>query len=510
MKLISLLSAVPAVTAFVVPQQEVFADLVQQDQSAFDRAKHDAVEWYDSVKSDLDELFENVGDFTKKKADSALDQALAFSHSVSTCMTDEMFNAEEWTRETLDHMEEIEEEMDIFDERIAFSGPGSEEEEPPHHRRPGPPPPDHDHPEHPPHRGPPHRRPGRGRRPHHPHRTNLTVYQIIAESKYTTKLAELINDMPDLVKELNNTEANFTIFAPVDSAFAKIPKDAPKPSKEDLKKILAYHVTPDFYPAGRVLRSHTIPTLFNSKALAKDGAPQRLAVKITLRGLTLNYISRVIAIDIFGTNGVVHGLDSIIPPPPPALTIVDLLPSEFSTLELGLTKTGLTEELAQPHEGGTLFAPSNFAFAKLGPRLNAFLFSKYGQKYLKALLKYHVVPKHVIYSDAIYRSHEDKDEDEETADRPHNPLTHLSLPTLLEDQKLYVDIARWRAFASIKVNGFVRVVVQDGIAKDGVIQVISDVLIPPKKGEDASMGHHHIGKELTVEDLKERLEPYIE
>ena len=52
---------------------------------------------------------------------------------------------------------------------------------------------------------------------------------------------------------------------------------------------------------------------------------------------------------------------------------------------------------------GTLFAPSNFAFQKLGPRINAFLFSKYGLKYLKALLKYHVVANQTLYSDAYYK-----------------------------------------------------------------------------------------------------------
>ena len=86
------------------------------------------------------------------------------------------------------------------------------------------------------------------------------------------------------------------------------------------------------------------------------------------------------------------------------MDIIDLLPGEFSTLELGLGKTGLIPALndTSNHVGGTLFAPSNFAFRKLGPRINAFLFSTYGQKYLKALLKYHVVANRTLYSDAYY------------------------------------------------------------------------------------------------------------
>ena len=75
-------------------------------------------------------------------------------------------------------------------------------------------------------------------------------------------------------------------------------------------------------------------------------------------------------------------------------------------MELGLIKTGLLDAIndTETHTGGTLFAPSNFAFKKLGPRINGFLFSRYGQKYLKALLKYHVVANQTLYSDAFYNS----------------------------------------------------------------------------------------------------------
>lgn len=93
-------------------------------------------------------------------------------------------------------------------------------------------------------------------------------------------------------------------------------------------------------------------------------------------------------------------------PPAKSVEILQLLPGEFSTLELGLTKTGLLGLLndTSNHIGGTVFAPSNFAFQKLGPRINGFLFSSYGQKYLKALLKYHVVANQTLYSDAYYKA----------------------------------------------------------------------------------------------------------
>ena len=69
---------------------------------------------------------------------------------------------------------------------------------------------------------------------------------------------------------------------------------------------------------------------------------------------------------------MIHAVDSLILPPPPAAKIVEILPGTFSTLQLGLVKTGLDKAIADgPHVGGTLFAPSNVAFAKLGPKINA-------------------------------------------------------------------------------------------------------------------------------------------
>ncbi|KAF9639348.1 putative fasciclin domain family protein [Lasiodiplodia theobromae] len=390
---------------------------------------------------------------------------------------------------------------------------------PPFHRHregefPPPPPPPHDEPPHerpphdgpphprPPHDGPPHDRPPHKGRPDHPprHKPNQTVYELIAKSKYTTKLAKLINDDAELVELLNGTTANFTVFAPTDKAFEKIPKHK-EPSKEFIKKLLLYHVSPDFYPAGRVLHTHTIPTLYKEPALGGDDFAQRLSVNIGFKGLTLNFYSRIVAIDIFGTNGVIHGLDTILIPPPKAADIISLLPGEFSTVTLGLEKTGLFDLLnSTDHAGGTFFAPSNWAFKKLGPRINAFLFSSYGEKYLKALLKYHIVPEQTLYSDAFYRPSKDDDEHSQRS-------FHVDLPTLLDDKALSVDIGYYGPFTEIKINGFSRVAIQNGIAKDGVIQVVSSVLIPPRTAETKDFWE---GEHLSVEEFKARLEPFVE
>jgi uncharacterized surface protein with fasciclin (FAS1) repeats len=191
------------------------------------------------------------------------------------------------------------------------------------------------------------------------------------------------------------------------------------------------------------------------------------------------------------------------------LKIIELLPGEFSTLQLAITKTGVLK--GHPNtfkQGGTYFAPSNIAFKKLGPKINAFLFSKYGEKYLKALLKYHVVANQTLYSDAYYNPKSTEDTIDKTDDTTTIPRGqfHVDLPTLLDDKSLSIDIARFGGFITIKINGFISVAVQDGIAKDGVIHVVSNVLIPPK----TPGGVMYQGEDLTVEDLMKRLDSFID
>lgn len=84
----------------------------------------------------------------------------------------------------------------------------------------------------------------------------------------------------------------------------------------------------------------------------------------------------------------------------------------------------------------------------------------------------------------------------------------VDLPTLLEDRSLSVDVARYGRFITIKVNGFNRVAIADGVAEDCVIHVVSNVIIPPKTV--GGVIQQWEGEELSEEDLIERLEPFVE
>jgi uncharacterized surface protein with fasciclin (FAS1) repeats len=136
--------------------------------------------------------------------------------------------------------------------------------------------------------------------PHGHGSANLTIYQLISLSNHTTKFAKLVNKHDSIVKLLNSTDANYTLFVPTDKAFERIPEHHKnKPSKEFLEALLKYHVGAGFYPAGRILATPTLPTLLEEKLLGDQ--PQRLRTSVGLSGLTVNFYSKVVAANFVRT-----------------------------------------------------------------------------------------------------------------------------------------------------------------------------------------------------------------
>jgi len=477
MRALSVLSVVAVATALVIPDQQTLESLSLESPEPVPHPFWDHVIDPESIWEDLEEKFTKAAKCAKHKLDEAVDavQETAVTYGYGF---EDAFAGDAWL-DTADY------DQDPNDK-------------PPHHG-----PPHHGPPHHgPPHGGPPKKNPHHPPPPHHGP-PNQTVYELISKSKHTTKLAKAIDEFPDLVELLNGTAANYTLFAPTDRAFEKIPKHAPKPPKEFLKKLLTYHISPHFYPVGRLLVSRTVPTALEAEAIG--GNPQRLTTNIGLRGLTINFYSRVVAANIFATNGVIYGIDSILLPPPKAVDILSALPSEFSTLDLALVKTGLYSVFNDTsiHEGGTLFAPSNFAFKRLGPKINAFLFSRFGTKFLKALLLYHTVDNITLYSDAIYES---SAQDHHSHHHIPHGLVHFDLPSALHGRNLSVAVAHYGRLVTIRINHVTKVSVLDGIAKDGVIHVVPQVLLPSKKPGTRGVATD----DMSLEEFQERLAPFVE
>jgi transforming growth factor-beta-induced protein len=100
----------------------------------------------------------------------------------------------------------------------------------------------------------------------------------------------------------------FTVFAPTDEAFAKLPagtlEDLLKPeNKEKLASILTYHVVP-----GRILAAQVVK--MNS---AKTVNGQSLTIS-TNDGTVMVDNAKVVKTDILCSNGVIHVIDSVVLP----------------------------------------------------------------------------------------------------------------------------------------------------------------------------------------------------
>jgi len=97
----------------------------------------------------------------------------------------------------------------------------------------------------------------------------------------------------------------FTVFAPTDAAFAKIPAaqlNALLADKAALTKVLTYHVV-----SGKVMAADV------KSGAVKTVEGQSLNVVASSSGVTVNN-AKVIKTDIMATNGVIHVIDTVVMP----------------------------------------------------------------------------------------------------------------------------------------------------------------------------------------------------
>ena len=100
----------------------------------------------------------------------------------------------------------------------------------------------------------------------------------------------------------------FTVFAPTDEAFAKLPAGTVDALLADLPKltsILTYHVV-----AGKVMAADVVK-MDGKSAKTVQGTDVKIS---TTGGVKLNGTSTVVKTDIECTNGVIHVIDSVILP----------------------------------------------------------------------------------------------------------------------------------------------------------------------------------------------------
>lgn len=131
------------------------------------------------------------------------------------------------------------------------------------------------------------------------------VDTAVGAGTFTTLAAAL--GAADLVGTLKG-KGPFTVFAPTDAAFAKLPagtvESLLKPeNKEKLRAILTYHVVPGSVRAARVVKM--------TSAITVNG--QSVSIK-TRNNKVMVGSAQVVKTDIAASNGVIHVIDTVLLP----------------------------------------------------------------------------------------------------------------------------------------------------------------------------------------------------
>jgi len=270
------------------------------------------------------------------------------------------------------------------------------------------------------------------------------VDTAVADGRFTTLVTAV--QAAGLVDALKGA-GPYTVFAPTDDAFAKLPAGTIESlleagNLEQLKSILLYHVV-----EGKVMAADAAGLSTASTLLGKD-----LSIKMDMGSVYIND-AKVIITDIVTSNGVIHVIDSVLLPPADLADIVDTAVADgrFTTLVTAVQAAGLVDALKA--EGPfTVFAPTDDAFAALPEGTVESLLKAENIEQLKSILLYHVVEGKVMAADVAGLS---------------------SAPTLLGK-----ELAAKMDMGNVYINE-AKVILTDIETSNGVIHVIDSVLLPP-------------------------------
>ncbi len=280
-----------------------------------------------------------------------------------------------------------------------------------------------------------------------------------------------------LVDTLNGP-GPFTIFAPANSAFAKLPAGTVdsllKPeNKATLTSILTYHVI-----AGKKLSSKDLAKMASIKTIQGE----TLALKVSGKNITVNK-SKVVLADVQVANGTVFIIDTILMPANPApgtpvaaeadATAVGVPATgkgslagmatdpaataasnnpQLTTLVAAVKAAGLVDTLNGPGPF-TIFAPVNSAFDKLPAGTVETLLKPENKAQLTSVLTYHVVAGKKLSSADLAKTTELK---------------------TVNGGTLKVSVSG----KTITINGTVKSVLADVQVANGTVFLIDSVLLP--------------------------------
>lgn len=285
-----------------------------------------------------------------------------------------------------------------------------------------------------------------------------------SSSSSITDIAAANADFSTLVSALQSTgldtvladmNSQFTVFAPTNEAFAKLPAGTVESlTTEQLANILLYHVVP-----AKVLSDGAISLAQTSDNQVATANEQKVALSFAGSNLFTNG-AKVSSANILAANGVIHVVDNVILPPATATTATQTIaeiavadPDNFSTLVTALTAANLVDTLSSNDATFTVFAPTNAAFDKIDASALSALLADTDA--LSKLLLTHVVADVAIDSTSAFAANGKK------------------LTTASGDM---VEVSINAETGTLMING-AGIIIKDVYATNGIIHVIDTVIM---------------------------------
>ncbi|KAJ3210808.1 hypothetical protein HDU67_004992 [Dinochytrium kinnereticum] len=316
------------------------------------------------------------------------------------------------------------------------------------------------------------------------------IWDRLREEKDFSKFVELVEKEKGLRDEFERGE-RMTVFAPTNEAverFEEREKERRRTERHrDIKMgdILTYHIVPDHEIKRDDMREGVLFKT-NLELDSLDGERQRIRVSKLFNEIYLNMYARVNP-DAHhrAENGQIWGVDEVLIPPPDMMDILYAIPTEFSTTVAALSRLGTIDRIREV-KGGTLLVPDNAAWEKLGFRNLYHLFGDHGKEDLKKIMKYHGSDD-LVYSTRIMRDRK------------------VDLDSALKGERIHIEARRRgggkrddrrespKDYIFVVNEGEARIRFTDGIAENGVLQIISEVLIPEGvELPDERRGHREV------------------
>ncbi|KAJ3128333.1 hypothetical protein HK098_004742 [Nowakowskiella sp. JEL0407] len=317
-----------------------------------------------------------------------------------------------------------------------------------------------------------------------------SVGEILREDTRLQKFLSLLENSDEgkgFLDDFDREDRKLTLFAPNNEAVDDIKKHLREESQRlgryfyhpmdhdiDTSKIFPYHITHRDIPnTDHLFNGQLIQTQLRERDLHDQHQFIRV-FKLQDQDLYLNMYARILD-SAPAKNGAVFIIDRVLNVPENIWKSINSLPTQFSTSVVAAERAGLAKELKNG-KGVTFFVPDNDAWKKVGYKTLYYLFSDEGKEDLKKILKYHVATELKYTPEMI----QDK---------------NFKLPTLNEDEQLTINVREYRGVGRKDVNyedeknapenwifsvNDEQAVIQwsDGIAKNGVLQVVNNVQIP--------------------------------